>query len=51
MLFQELWKVWNKWDGEDGSVKKLHRTAWFEEDLKIMTGAEITMYITQLSTL
>lgn len=48
-MFQEFQKVWNKWDGEDGSVKKLQRTAWFEEDL--MIGTEITMYMTQLSAL
>lgn len=50
-IFQEFQKVWNKWDGEINSVKKLHVTAWFEEDLKMMIGAEITMYITQFSAL
>lgn len=48
-MFQEFWKVWNKGGGEEGSVKKLHRAAWFEEDLKMMIGTEITMCITQLS--
>lgn len=50
-MFQEFQKVWNKGDGEGCSIKKLQRTAWFEEDLKMMIGTEITVYMTQLSAL